>query len=373
MCTDGGGGRHPHHHHSPEGYKSLTPRSSTKDACLLLALTSARRERGGGGDGGKERDDERASFPHGNGGSPSQRISLERNASLFFPAVLRPTQAQTPSVSPLYLGLQSRGLSRGSRAPSLASRHSPQPVPLQGHRRNQSAPEESPSDPWKPLPQRTHHRQKPPLHTNLQFKAPREPPDPALHAGNPRRRPRRWSPSRAPPASSSAAATPAPGRGPPHSLTSPLGRQTQRRAAPRRGGRPGPLPSSSCLRDAPRSAALTALRPRGHTPYQPEATASSRAWGLASPRGTGGSHGHAPGARRGGDTRGERGTGYGVREGAGGRGSTAGPERSQHGRRGRSESEPEGAGKLRPTDRPPRPRPQGPSARLLLFRSRSGS
>lgn len=372
MCTDGGGGRHPHHHHSPEGYKSLTPRSSTKDASLLLALTSTRRERGGGGGEGKGRDDERASFPHGNGGSPSQRISLERNASLFFPAVLRPTQAQTPSVSPLPRSPEQRTLP-GLKGPEPCK---PALAPVSPSPGSQEKPERSRGVTQRPLetPSAEHSPPpKPPLHTNLQFKAPREPPDPALHAGNPRRRPRRWSPSRAPPASSSAAATPAPGRGPPHSLTSPLGRQTQRRAAPRRGGRTGPLPSSSCLRDAPRSAALTALRPRGHTPYQPEATASSRAWGLASPRGTGGSHGHAPGARRGGDTRGERGTGYGVREGAGGRGSTAGPERSQHGRRGRSESEPEGAGKLRPTDRPPRPRPQGPSARLLLFRSRSGS
>lgn len=217
MCTDGGGGRHPHHHHSPEGYKSLTPRSSTKDACLLLALTSTRRERGGG-EGGK--DDERASFPHGNGGSPSQRISLERNASLFFPAVLRPTQAQTPSVSPLYLRLQSRGLSRGSRAPSLASRHSPQPVPLQGHRRNQSAPGESPCDPWKPLPQRT-PPPKPPLHTNLQFKA-----TPAAAPGG-----------GAPPGPRQPAAPPPPPPPPPAGVP-PLPHQPPGQADPASGGAP---------------------------------------------------------------------------------------------------------------------------------------
>lgn len=64
--------------------------------------------------------------------------------------------------------------------------------------------------------------------------------------------------------------------------------------------------------------------------------------------------------------RGPRGRGFGVREGGGGRGSTAGPERSQHGRRGRSEPNPEGAGKLRPREsRPPRPPSPGPSARHL--------
>lgn len=103
----------------------------------------------------------------------------------------------------------------------------------------------------------------------------------------------------------------------PHSLVSPLGRQTQRRAAPRRGGRPGPLPSSSCLRDAQRSAALPALRPRGHTPYQPEATASSRAWGSLLP---GGQAVHmatlrAPGGEETPAGRGERGTGSGRGQG----------------------------------------------------------
>lgn len=209
---------------------------------------------------------------------------MERNASLFFPAVLRPTQAQTPSVSPLYLRLQSRGLSRGSRAPSLARRHSPQPVPLRGHRRNQSAPGESPCDPWKPLPQRTHHRQNPRSTRTSSLR----------HPGNPRIQPcTRATPAAAPgggapPGPRQPALRrrhPRPRPGSPHSLTSPLGRQTQRRAAPRREGRPGPLPSSGCLRDAPRSAALPALRPRGHTPYQPEATASSRAWGSLLPGG----------------------------------------------------------------------------------------
>lgn len=46
------------------------------------------------------------------------------------------------------------------------------------------------------------------------------------------------------------------------------------------------------------------------------------------------------------------GLGSRVWEGDGGRGSTAGPERSQHGRQGRSESEPEGAGKMWPRKPP---------------------
>lgn len=115
-------------------------------------------------------------FRYGNGGSPSQRISLERNASLFFPAVLRPTQAQMPSVSSLNSRLQSRTLPglKGPKPckPALAPA-SPSP---HGHRRNQSAPGESPCDPWKPLPQSTHHRQNPRSTRTSSFR----------HPGNPR-------------------------------------------------------------------------------------------------------------------------------------------------------------------------------------------
>lgn len=130
--------------------------------CRLLALTSTRRERGGEGTMREHR------FRYGNGGSPSQRISLERNASLFFPAVLRPTQAQMPSVSPLNPRLQSRTLP-GLKGPEPCK---PALAPASPSPRSQEKPErsrgvtlrplETPSAAYSPPP-------KPPLHTNLQF------------------------------------------------------------------------------------------------------------------------------------------------------------------------------------------------------------
>lgn len=208
------------------------------------------------------------------------------------------------------------------------------------------APREPASDPWKHLP---------PPHTDSHTSR-------RAHPGEPIP----GTPPAGAPSSSAAATAPAPA-GVPHSLAGhrgsvpagreprPLGRARQPpEGRPEERGTPGP----------------------GHT-HPTHLRRRSAGWGALLP---GGRAGHMATLRALGRRRrppaGPRGRGYGVRGPGGGRGrgSTAGPERSQHGRRGRREPEPRGRDSgCGPRSRPPGSRPPGPRARRLSVRPTSGS
>lgn len=189
--------------------------------------------------------------------------------------------------------LESRGLSRGSRAPSQASTTDSQARSTTGRTETRGSPGSHRLPP-------THRGRNPQPH-EPQGSPPWEAPRPShpLHAGNTATAPGEAAlpgiPPRvdaSPPQRSSAAAAtgprqlpPAPGRDPPTASAA-----SQPGEVPVTGGAPKleELPQDAGARPSgPRAAHPTNLR-------RPRPAGS----GLASPRGTGGSHGQAPGARR---------------------------------------------------------------------------
>lgn len=268
--------------------------------CLLLALTSGSRE-GRGRKGCRE-----SSVSLRKRGSPLERISFERNPSLFFPSVFDPDQTQTPSSSCINPHLKSRD-----------------PPGAPGPRRGPLHDQENKPEALQGVTVRSPHTR-----TNLRCSPPREPPRPSpartratppremepsggfrrgrlrLHPGRARLRP---PPPLPPPQGGLVSRRPRPARAP-------------QRPAPS-GGVPAAASQSPEARrlpeEVPQNSGRPTLRRPGRTPHQPEATASGRVGARFSP-GDGRFTWPGSGRQEGGDARGNgvQGPGSGRGEGS---------------------------------------------------------
>lgn len=119
-------------------------------------------------------------------GIPFGEDFLGKESLFILPSVFGLTQTQTPSMSSINPHLKSRGFSRGSRAPSQASRTNSQAPPRPGEQIPEAL------EGVTVRPQLT--TAETPIRTNLRGSPPREAPRPSPARGQPRRRPRRWSP-----------------------------------------------------------------------------------------------------------------------------------------------------------------------------------